>query len=263
MSKGTVRLDLQDTVAYLTIANETKLNAMSMEMWEALAAHVEALDVRDDVRAIVLRGEGGRAFVSGADISEFTALRSSADAVHAYDAIVERAQAALEQCRHPVIAAIQGFCLGGGIGLALSCDLRYAARGSRFRMPAARLGLGYGFRGMHRAVALLGSANATEMFFTARDYDGTEAARIGLVHGCVDDEDFERAIETLVARVASNAPLTLRAAKLAIRQATALQPSSVALAEMARSVQTCFASRDYAEGQRAFAEKRSPVFRGA
>jgi len=262
MAAGTIRLALRAGVAHLTIANVERLNAMSLGMWRALADQVAELDARDDVRALVLRGEASRAFVSGADISEFNALRADAAAIHAYDEAVDRAQSALQACRHPVIAAIQGYCFGGGIGLALSCDLRFAAASAVFRMPAARLGLGYAFDGMQRAVAILGPANATELFFTARTYTAEEAARVGLVHAVFDEETFAESVGVAVDAVAANAPLTLRAAKMAIRESMRIDPGATVRARVAHDVAVCFASADYAEGRNAFAQRRPPVFQG-
>ncbi|MGE0804320.1 MAG: enoyl-CoA hydratase [Burkholderiaceae bacterium] len=258
MTVGRIGFDLQDGIATLTVENEARRNAMSFAMWQQLARHLETIDADPAVRVTVLRGQGEQAFVSGADISEFDALRSAPDAVAQYDLAVERAQRALQRLRCPVIAAISGICYGGGIGLALSCDLRYAAPGARFRMPAARLGLGYALDGLRRMSAVMGVAAASELFYTARVYDAGQAERLGLVLS-VHPDVFAWAAG--VARdIAANAPLTLAAAKLAFD--TVLNQPLQGCERVDAAVERCFASEDYAEGRRAFGEKRTPRFLG-
>lgn len=255
---GTVRLDRDAGVATLTLDNEARLNAMSLSMWTALADHLDALAQDDGTRVVVLRGAGGRAFVAGADISEFESQRADPDAVARYDAQVDRAQGALARFVRPVIAAIGGVCYGGGIGLALACDLRLAAPDARFRMPAARLGLGYAPRGMRRMVEVLGPARAGELFYTARVFGAADAARIGLVNEV--REDVFAAAHEMARDIAANAPLTVAAAKLAIRAADSDDAALLAQAEAAAA--RCFGSQDYIEGRRAFMEKRTPRFTG-
>jgi enoyl-CoA hydratase/carnithine racemase len=246
-------------VATITLSNPGRYNAMSLAMWTQLAQTLEQLADKPDVRVLILRGEGERAFVSGADISEFAAQRSSVTGVAAYDAAVERAQGALTRFARPVIAAISGICYGGGLGLALACDLRYCAASAKFRMPAARLGLGYALTGVKRMVDVLGTASASELFYTARVCDAGEAARIGLVHS-VHDDVFAHA-EKIGAEIASNAPMTIAAAKLAFN--TLLSGSAPAdVAAVSAAVQACFSSSDYAEGRQAFADKRPARFTG-
>ena len=162
---------VEGQVATVVLANEAKYNAMSLGMWRELGALLERLRTDDSVRVVVLRGQGEKAFVSGADISEFEQQRSNKDGVAAYDQAVDQVQTALAHFPRPVIAAISGICFGGGLGMALSCDLRYCSVGSRFRMPAARLGLGYAWRGMKSLVGARGPMNAAEAFFTAQIYN--------------------------------------------------------------------------------------------
>lgn len=262
MAPGTIKLHLDGKIAQIGICNPSRHNAMSLAMWRELGDIVTELNARTDITLIVLRGEGGRAFVSGADIAEFEALRSSDEAVQAYDEAVDRAQSALQDCLHPVVAIIEGYCFGGGIGLALACDLRYCTETARFRMPAARLGLGYALRGMQRAVSILGAAQATELFFSAREYNGVEAAQCGLVHRFLESERFNDGVETLIGSIAANAPLSLRAAKLAIRSAAHIEVPAAGAQAIAQQVALCFSSDDYAEGRRAFAERREPRFTG-
>lgn len=259
MTMAEVLHSINGHVATITLRNEGRYNAMSSAMWLQLGTTLAALNADTDVRAVVLRGDGDKAFVSGADISEFGEKRNDPASVAAYDAAVANAQAALAGFRCPVIAAISGICYGGGLGLVMACDLRYASPTAKFRMPAARLGLGYAYGGMKRMVAVLGVAKASEVFYTANVYTAGDALRIGLVAGLHDDV-FAVASET-AAMIASNAPLTIRAAKLAFNALLAGgEPADVAAVDTA--VKACFKSEDYAEGRAAFADKRAPQFKG-
>lgn len=255
---ASIHCTVNDAIAEMVIDNPSKHNAMSLGMWTQLADTLDTLAPRQDVRVVVLRGAGAKAFVSGADISEFEAQRSSADGVAAYDAAVERAQSALANFVRPVIAAIHGICYGGGMGLALACDLRLASHTARFRMPAARLGLGYAYPGVKRMVDLLGPTRAGELIYTARVCNAQEALQLGLV-GALHD-DVVAAARALAAEIAANAPLTVTAAKRAIQ--AALEPTPAAVAQVAQDVRACFGSADYLEGRTAFAEKRPPRFVG-
>lgn len=253
-----VRLQVEGHVATLVLDNEAKYNAMSLAMWRELAAQVARLRGDEQVRVLVLRGAGAKAFVSGADISEFEQQRSSSEGVQAYDRAVDEAQTALAEFPRPTVAAISGICFGGGLGLALSCDLRYCSADARFRMPAARLGLGYAWRGMKALVAALGPMNAAEAFYTARIYDAPQARELGIVQS-VHADVFAQVQET-AQLIAGNAPLTLRAAKLAMRGLR--DEGQAELPAIDAAVKACFASEDYIEGRRAFAEKRAPRFQG-
>ena len=259
---GTIGVDIRaGGIGVLTVSNPDKFNAMSLSMWRALQAQVLRLAADAQVRVLVLTGAGDRAFVSGADIHGFAADRSGADDIDAYDAAVHAAQSALAQCVKPTVARIGGVCMGGGIGLALACDLRYACAGARFRMPAARLGLGYARAAMEQVVDALGAAAAMDLFLTARTFEGEQALRLGLVHECVDDAAFDALVDQRIAAVAANAPLTLRAAKAAIRDIA--RPAGAQQRELIDQwVRACFASADYREGQLAFCERRTPQFRG-
>lgn len=258
---GYIRLEYEGGIAWLTVCNPARYNAMSLSMWRELAELVAEADAHPEIRVLVLKGEGEKAFVSGADISEFGAVRDSPAAVAEYGRAVQVAQAGLSSCSKPVIAAIHGICMGGGIGLALACDLRYCTEDARFRMPAARMGLGYDLDGIQRAVAVLGLAQTSEIFMTAKDFDGLEAQRIGMVQACFAREGFDIALREIASRVAGNAPLTLKAAKLALRH-VAGDPEVDDPGIVQRAVQACFDSADYKEGQAAFKEKRPPRFTG-
>ncbi len=250
-------------IATLRIDNPAKYNAMSLAMWQELATQVRALGEDRSVRVLVLRGEGDKAFVSGADISEFDKTRSAETGSELYDFAVEDAQAALAEAPFPVVALIHGICMGGGLGLALACDLRYCATTTKFRMPAARLGLGYAFNGIRQMVAALGGARVADLFFTARTFDGAEGERIGLVHSVFPPDALDAEVAALVTAIAGKAPLTQQLIKAAIRWSqfpSTMQDDAAAMAVMR---QRCVQSADYAEGRKAFAEKRPPRFVGA
>lgn len=262
MSEGHIRTETAAGVGTLVISHARKHNAMTLAMWQQLAEAVQALADDRAVRVIVVTGEGDAAFVSGADISEFAQQRSGTDAVAAYDHAVATAQRVLAECAKPTVARIQGICMGGGMGIALACDLRFAASNARFRMPAARIGLGYAFEGMQRLVRLLGAPATFDLFYTARSLHAPEAMRLGLVNDCIDTEVFDAEVASRAALIAQNAPLALRAAKAAIL-ATLEPPTAQAREAIDAMVRQCFASRDYAEGQAAFAERRAPHFEGS
>ncbi len=247
---------------HVRICNESRFNAMSLEMWEALADAVSSADSDPEVRVVVLGGEGRKAFASGADISEFATRRRDREQQERYGAAVAGAQEALMRCRHPTVARIRGVCMGGGMALAIACDLRYATVDARFRMPAGRLGLGYGLEGMRRFAEVLGPSRTADLFLTARTFDGREAGRIGLVHEVIDVELFDMVVEKRVRAVTQLAPLTLRAAKLSLRHIGNLAGAPDAEAVEA-AIQACYQSHDYVEGQAAFMEKRPPRFKGA
>lgn len=259
--KGTVYLEKSSAIAHIYLSNPGRYNAMSLSMWHELEKVVHRAQHDPEVRVLLLQGEGDKAFVSGADISEFGASRGTPEQAADYAAAVHAAQYALSSCPKPVIAGIQGICMGGGLGLILACDLRYSTDNSRFRMPAARLGLGYDVAGLQRMVDVIGAARATDLFFTARTFNGSEAARIDLVHQSFAPEDFGPALREICEAVAHNAPLTLHAAKLSLRHILN-DPNAQDAAQVAQAIQACFDSQDYQEGQRAFAEKRLPQFTG-
>jgi enoyl-CoA hydratase/carnithine racemase len=246
-------------IATLAIDNPTKRNALDQEMWRVLPGLVKALDQDEHVRVIVLRGAGSGSFASGADIAEFETVRANAEGGRAYEAINEAAFWAVAHCSKPVIAMIRGFCLGGGFGLALSCDLRIASVNATFGIPAARLGIGYPPGAMKLVTAAVGAPAAKDLFYTARRISAEEAQRLGVVQRVVANETLEETVFSLAQDIAQNAPLTIRAAKAAIDASMGIaHPSTdpVALADQ------CFDSADAVEGRAAFLEKRKPVFTG-
>ena len=263
METGTERLLAHNdgAIGFLTFNNPARHNAISLEMWRAIPEVLAAFEADPEVRVVVFRGAGEKAFVSGADISQFDSARASRDANDLYNehsAAATRAMALLEK---PSIAMIRGYCIGGGLAVALTCDLRIAAEDARFAIPAARLGLGYGFSGVQRLVDVVGPSHASTILFTARQLSAAEALHIGLVNQVVAVNELEPELRRCAGLISENAPLTIRASKLAIREACK-DAERRKLHEVEAAVAACFDSEDYAEGRRAFAEKRKPRFSG-
>lgn len=249
-------------IARIIFNQPEKRNAVSLEMWEAVEAAVARFEADPAVRILILSGAGGKAFVSGADVSKFESERSSAEAVAHYNATTKRVYDSIEAFSKPTIAQIDGFCIGGGVALSLSCDLRICGVGSQFAVPAAKLGLGYGFEGINRLVNVVGPAFAKEIFFTARRFNSEEARTMGLVNRVVPDDQVGTVAQETAEMIAANAPMTVGSVKYIVGQAVAAE-SARDLDECARRVKACFDSQDYIEGRRAFLEKRKANFVGA
>jgi enoyl-CoA hydratase len=252
----------EDGVGHLVFNHPEKRNAVSLEMWQAVEGALDRFAADEEIRVVVLSGAGGKAFVSGADISKFEDERSGAEAVAHYNATTARIYAKLTTFAKPTIAQITGSCVGGGVALAVCCDLRICGQSSRFGIPAAKLGLGYGFAGLQRLVHLIGPAFAKEMFFTARLFCAAEAYEMGLVNRVVPDDQVEGYVADYARTISGNAPLTVGAVKAVIGEVLT-DPAERDLARCEELVQACFASRDYVEGRQAFLEKRPPRFIGA
>lgn len=238
-----------------------KRNAVSLEMWEAVEKALDAFETDPSVRGLILSGAGGKAFVSGADISKFESERASEEAVAHYNATTKRVYDKVEAFSKPTIAQIDGYCVGGGVALSLCCDIRICGESSKFAIPAAKLGLGYGYPGLKRLVNVVGPAFAKEMFFTARRFDAGEALAMGLVNRVVADDQVAATAEEMAETIAGNAPMTVMSVKYIVSQVLA-EESDRDLAECDARVKACFASKDYIEGRRAFLEKRKPEFIG-
>ena len=248
-------------VGWVIFNNVERHNALSLDMWEALPRILDQFEADAKIRVIVLKGAGEKSFISGADISEFDKKRASAEAVAQYDKIAHEASERLIHAVKPTIAMIRGYCIGGGLGVALSCDIRIASIGSRFAIPAAKLGLGYRVSSLQPLVALIGPAFAKEIIITARQFDCTEALAMGLINRAVDVQELESYTADYCARIAANAPLTMLAAKRTVDEISRA-PSDLNRELCERLVDECFSSADYVEGRRAFMDKRKPRFEG-
>ena len=255
-------LRIDGAVAEIVINNPARHNAVSLPMWQRLGDLLDGLAKDDAVRVLVLSGAGGKAFAAGADISRFESERATAEASRHYNSVSAAASTKLYEFPRPTIARINGYCIGGGLALALCCDLRIAATDATFAIPAAKLGLGYALPGMKRLVEVVGPAAAMDIFFTARRLGAEEALRIGLVNQVVPVEQLVATVAETTDRICRNAPLTVAAAKAAIRELSKL-PDQQDHAAIACMVEACFASEDFKEGRRAFLEKRPPRFRGS
>jgi enoyl-CoA hydratase/carnithine racemase len=249
------------SVGTLTFNNPQRHNAVSLDMWQDANAALEDLARDPAVRVVVLTGAGGKAFVSGADITKFESERSTIEAVETYNAAVERFSQTLLDYPKPTIAMIRGYCIGGGVGIAVCCDLRICNEASRFGVPAAKLGLGYALDSIRRLMNLVGPQFVNEMLFTARQFDASEAFHMGFVNKVVADGEIEDYIRKMAETIGGNAPLTIRAVKGIVRQLL-LDPAAKDAAACDALVKQCFESADYKEGRRAFLEKRKPVFSG-
>ena len=246
---------------WMIFNNPAKRNALSMEMQEAIPVILN--DFRDDpeVRVVVMAGAGDKAFVSGADISEFEKRRSDPASIEEFNRIGADANRAYAELGKPLIAMIRGFCMGGGLLTALQADIRVAAEDGVFGIPAARLGLGYGFGGTQKLVQTVGAAAAREILFTGGRFPAADALRWGLVNRVVPVEELESTVTGMADAIADNAPLTVNLLRASIVEGTK-EPEERDLDTIEQMVEACFASEDYIEGRRAFMEKRRPQFRG-
>ena len=249
-------------IGYVIFNNPERHNAVSLDMWEAASRFLDNFRNDKSIRVVVLTGAGGKAFVSGADISKFEEERSDEKAIARYNKAVDQAYTAVYEFPKPTIAMIRGYCLGGGVGLAACCDLRICSDNSRFAVPAAKLGLGYGYTGIKRLSDIVRPAFTKEIFFTARQFDATEAQAMGLVNRVVPKDELETYVRDYAAMIVGNAPLTVDSVKYIVGEAVK-DESERNIARCTELVNQCFASNDYAEGRKAFMEKRKPAFTGA
>ncbi|HET7401526.1 MAG TPA: enoyl-CoA hydratase [Usitatibacter sp.] len=258
---GRVKTWLDGAVLHIRFNNPAKHNALSMDMWEAVPPLLERAEKDDAVRMVVFSGEGTKSFISGADISQFEDLRAAKEAVKRYEQVAEAALQGIHEFGKPTVACIRGYCIGGGVNVAISCDIRVASSDSVFSVPATRLGLGYRFSAMKNLTDLVGPGYAKDIFFTARRLDADEALRIGLVNRVSEPDGLEALLEEYTRAITTGAPLTIKAGKRIIREV--LRPDSeIDMETCRRLILDCFESEDYAEGRRAFMEKRKPVFKG-
>src|SRR5260370_25650464 len=231
------------------------------DMVSATSWMLEDLAKDVELSVVVLTGEGGKAFVSGADISKFESERATLDATKHYNATVEKAYAGIQEFTKPTIAMIRGYCIGGGLGLAVCCDLRICSDNARFAAPAAKAALGYSAAGLRRLVDVVGGAFSRQVFFTARQFDTEEARLMGLVNRVVPDAELEAYVKNYAETIAANAPLTVKAVKYIVGEVLK-DESRRNVARCAEMVEQCFTSNDFIEGRRAFMGKRKPAFTG-
>lgn len=253
--------DKDGPIGRLIINNPAKRNAFSFAMWQALPAVLGDFAGDDDIRVVILRGAGGQAFSAGNDISEFRERRSSKGTIAEYDAATARAYETLSSLNKPTIAVIEGYCVGGGLEVALLCDLQIAAETARFAVTPARLGLGYKYDDVRLLVSNVGPKYAKEILFTARQFSAEEAQQMGIVNRVVPADELTALVDQYAQTIAGNAPLSIKAAKQIIAE-TVKGIGRADLDLCQRLVDACHASADYQEGQRAFAEKRKPKFTG-
>ncbi len=249
-------------IGWMIFNNPARRNATSLEMWAAIETILDDFEADDDIRVVVMKGAGDKAFVSGADISEFKAQRSDAAAAANYAKISEGARARLGNMKKPLVAMIRGFCLGGGMAVAMAADMRIASDDSQFGIPAARLSIAYGLDGLSKLVHLVGPAFAAEIMYTARRLNAAEAQGIGLINRVVPVDELEASVRQIADAICENAPLSIMASKHTIGELLK-DPDARDLEEISRIGKLCFDSNDYKEGREAFMEKRKPVFTGS
>ena len=258
---GKILKAITEGVGVVTFNNPDKRNAMSLEMWEGLGQALTALRDDPDVRVVVLVGAGDKAFVSGADISQFEKTRHNAAASEEYSKKSEAQRALLANYPKPTIACIRGFCLGGGMQVAMLTDIRIAAEDSQFGIPAAKLGIAYGYDGLRNLVSLVGPSWARLIMYTGMRIPSAEALRIGLVDRVLPNDELWEATMEIARTISGNAPLAIKAAKITIAQALK-DPAARDMAAIKQIGLECMDSEDFREGRRAFMEKRKPKFQG-
>ncbi len=259
-NEDTLLIEHDGPIAWLTVNRPSAHNALNRAVWRSLAAAIGVLEESTATRVIVVKGAGDKAFISGADIGEFEDVRGDADAARAYDQLSEATWKSLEAVSKPVIAMVNGLCYGGGVSIAVSCDIRFASEAARFAIPALRLGLSYPLAAIERLVRIVGAGVASDILLTGRAIEADEAREIGLIHRVAPDDQLESLVRESAAQMAAGAPLTLAAHKLAIREADEARADRDWDA-LETAMRRCFDSEDYREGVRAFIEKRPPKFR--
>ena len=257
----TLRVEKKGAVGWIVFDQPAKRNALNDAMWRGIAPAMQKFDADPQVRCVAFRGAGSEAFSAGADISEFDKNRASQESVGQYDSLLDQVLHSIQDSRKPSLAMIYGYCLGGGLEIALACDLRYCGASAQFGIPAARLGLAYNVEGHKRLLETVGHARAREIMFLGRRYPAEEALAMGLVHRVLANESLESFVEEVLKTLSENAPLSLANSKTMIEEYV----KSVGAPDHARmqaAMERCARSEDYKEGRRAFMEKRKPRFQG-
>lgn len=262
-TSSTERIEVWTEAAALHIRfnNPARHNALSVDMWEALPPLLAQAEVDDAIRIVVFSGAGEKSFVSGADITQFEDMRAAREAVAYYEAMAEESLMSIYNCRKPTLALIRGYCIGGGVNVAISCDLRLASADSVFSIPAARLGLGYRYSALKNLVDLIGVGAAKDLFFSARRIDAAEAKALGLITRLADPDELAALLAQYTGALAENAPITVQAGKAIMAEIVKPSPE-IDMALCQQQIRHCFESDDYIEGRKAFMEKRKPVFNG-
>jgi enoyl-CoA hydratase len=255
-------VEKRGAVGWIIFNQPAKRNAINDAMWRGIPPAMQRFDADPEVRCVVFRGAGTEAFAAGADISEFEKVRSDKGAIAHYDDLLDRVLHAIQDSRKPSVAMICGFCMGGGLEIALACDLRYSASSGQFGIPAAKLGLGYNVEGHKRLLETVGHAWAREIMFLGRRYPAAEALAMGLVHRVLPDAELETFVDDVLRTLSENAPLAIANTKTILEEfvKSAGTPDP---ARMRAAIERCAKSADYIEGRRAFMEKRKPRFSGA
>jgi len=257
----TLRLEKRGAVGWIIFDQPAKRNALNDAMWRGIAPAMQKFDADPEVRCVAFRGAGTEAFSAGADISEFDKNRASQESVGQYDTLLDQVLHAIQDSRKPSLAMIYGYCLGGGLEIALACDLRYCGASAQFGIPAAKLGLAYNVEGHKRLLETVGHARAREIMFLGRRYPAEEALAMGLVHRVLADDSLESFVDEALKTLSENAPLSIANSKTLIEEYV----KSVGAPDHARmqaAMERCARSEDYKEGRRAFIEKRKPKFQG-
>lgn len=256
-----LRIEKRGAVGWIIFNQPAKRNAINGAMWRGIPPAMAQFDADPEVRCIAFRGAGTEAFASGADISEFEEIRAQKSSVVQYDELLDQVLHSIQDSRKPSVAMIHGFCMGGGLEVALACDLRYCGQSAQFGIPAAKLGLAYNIEGHKRLVETVGHARAREIMFLGRRYSAEEGLAMGLVNQVFPDSELEEETGAIIAALCENAPLSIANSKTIIEE-YAKSSGAPDHANMTAAIERCAKSGDYQEGRRAFMQKRKPVFKG-
>jgi enoyl-CoA hydratase/carnithine racemase len=261
MSEGKLVVEKRGAVGWIVFDSPARRNAINGAMWRGIPPAMAKFDADPEVRCVAFRGAGTEAFAAGADISEFEKHRADRGAVAAYDGLLDQVLRAIQDSRKPSLAMIHGFCMGGGVEVALACDLRYCGESAQFGIPAAKLGLAYNVEGHKRLLETVGHARAREIMFLGRRYPAQEAVSMGLVHQVFPDQQLEVRVQEILNTLCENAPLAIANSKTILEEFVKAEglPDHAA---MAAAMERCAKSADYEEGRKAFMEKRKPRFQG-